>query len=306
MAIQIPSAAGFIPNESVMDSIGKIYNLFSKDAKDRRAAELANLKENTRATSNMIDFVRPDASRQGWAQIGTANTNAATNARQVDNQNSQFWGGTLPNWRDQTSNEGRRVDLLEENLTLDQQRLAQQGEQFQKQLDFQKQSADREYGLANDSQLLKWNDLSRMWNEDASRAKLTDAQTQKLNTGLENMVDIYKQEAFMGNKEAADAILYKILENSGAGDVVEMLRKNNAGPGQLRQRLLDRAGNFGASAKAPGVSAPIGNSGITPQAILQGLGIFKAPTPTPQQEADLIGQGIPNPFAPQKQTPTRR
>lgn len=45
--INIPNAAGFIPSESVLDGIGKLYNLFSPEAKAKRAADLAFTQSQT-------------------------------------------------------------------------------------------------------------------------------------------------------------------------------------------------------------------------------------------------------------------
>lgn len=45
--INMPNAAGFIPNESVLDGIGKLMSLFGPEAKAKRAAELAQTQAQT-------------------------------------------------------------------------------------------------------------------------------------------------------------------------------------------------------------------------------------------------------------------
>jgi hypothetical protein len=105
----IPSAAGFIPNQSAVGDLARIIDLFGHEGKDRRAAETGRLKAETQNIMDMINW-RPDQSAQNWEQLRmqaekngwlpdeSARQWSAIDANNQDRaaQEGRFWGGTLP------------------------------------------------------------------------------------------------------------------------------------------------------------------------------------------------------------------
>lgn len=157
MAINIPSAAGFIPRESVLDGINQIMQLFGPEAKAKRAADLSLTQAQTgnlnatagHTTAQTANMPAELAINQG--QLGVAQQNAGTSAARI------------PIEQQQVNQQGSHFDLSD-NVAADAQRevgrefdlrLGEQARQFSSEIGERK--ADREGrftlglgGLAND------------------------------------------------------------------------------------------------------------------------------------------------------------
>lgn len=160
--INIPNAAGFIPSESVIDGIAKLYNMFSPEAKAKRQADLAYTQAQTGHVGAETTAV-PQRTAQGWGQVANDTTRAANDTTRA---------GT-----------GVRQQLSEENLGLghlnvDQQRadeerhrdVIRQGEEAQR---FQQQAEEFRQNLG-----MKQLELGGNMKEQAARTGLYGAQTQ--------------------------------------------------------------------------------------------------------------------------------
>jgi hypothetical protein len=241
----VPSGAGYIPSESVLDGITKIMQLFGPEAKQRRAAELDSVKAGTRNTNTRTDYI-PDESSRGWASVDVARQNANTAGRQVDNQASQF-SAELPLKQKASENDSRRVDVLTGNLENDRARLNAMVDQFNKQhglnlqqFDFQKTDTDRKFKLAEDNSKLNWAELGQ-------RAKLNDAQIRAFDDTTKELVQLYGAAGMQGEQGPARQIMLEILRRNSpeAAKAVEAVLGSQNAEGQA---YLERAGKFGASA----------------------------------------------------------
>lgn len=65
MAIQIPSGAGFVPQESVLDGITKLFQTFSPDAKNLRKAQIGQINAQSNLANTEANYI-PDTHAQQW------------------------------------------------------------------------------------------------------------------------------------------------------------------------------------------------------------------------------------------------
>lgn len=86
--MQIPNAAGFIPNQSVVDGLINVFNTFGRDAKDRRQAELGQTKAQTANIQAVTDWI-PDKSAQGWTGLDLEDQRIKESSRQWDSRVGQ-------------------------------------------------------------------------------------------------------------------------------------------------------------------------------------------------------------------------
>lgn len=138
-----PNAAGFIPNETIFDTIIKLFNTFGADAKDRRGAEI----DQTRAqTANVNDTMawRSDQSAQNWEQL-----------RQQGVRNDYLPDQSAQGWEDirlRNADQDQRARQFSESLELNK---AGQGLDREK-LDLTKRAQDYSQGMGLDEAARQW------------------------------------------------------------------------------------------------------------------------------------------------------
>lgn len=274
MAIQIPSAAGFIPNESVMDSIGKMWNLWSPEAKARREAELQSVQAGTRNVNTNTDFL-PSRDAQGWTGLGisqqgadTAQYGAETSRMGVNNQNQQF-GRMFPLHEKAASTaqygaETGRIGVTNQdnqfNKTLpihqqnantnqygaetDRIRAGNQNDQFTKNLQFQQEEADRASTNAWERNKLAWQELRQ-------RGRLTDAQINELNNKDKMIAELFRSGAFMADPEMGRRVMIGALKTIDP-ELAKQYEQDIQSQRAYKQQLMDRAGAVnGGNGQAP-------------------------------------------------------
>lgn len=174
--INIPNAAGFIPSESVIDGIAKLYNLFSPEAKAKRQADLAYTQAQTGHVGAETTAI-PSRTAQGFMTAGADVTRAQNDANRVpiEQQRTDILGkqqlssadlglGELDLNKEKLGEEKRR-NIAHEDET--RQQLNQLGEQFKQNFELKKLELGEEgkrtdiLGKNADTQSQREDDLAR-------------------------------------------------------------------------------------------------------------------------------------------------
>lgn len=86
--IQIPSAAGFVPQESVLDGITKLFQTFSPQAKQLRQAQIGQIGAQTNLSQAEANAV-PEKTSQAWVQTNNDTTRAASDQQRAANNTTE-------------------------------------------------------------------------------------------------------------------------------------------------------------------------------------------------------------------------
>ena len=272
MAIQIPSAAGFIPQESVLDGLTKLFNLFGKDQTDARRAGTAKVKADTRQTNMQTDYI-PKTFEEGQRQFNSTNDinsrnaestriNADANSRQVDNQNTQF--------NRQLTELGIpqmifNAGVNQQNANTNERQVENQNNQFstkfygldlpsliyqqaneaadraikEKQVDANIKNSQFQNALDYDSQKLRWTELGQ-------KGWIAKEEIQRLQDSTPQLMELYKIASL--NPENASMMqpmlleLLKKIAPQSAAAVDEVLKSQMA---ELNKKTQQAAGTKG-------------------------------------------------------------
>lgn len=249
MAINIPSAAGFIPQESVLDGLIKLYKTFGNTAKGQDTANLQQTQAQTGLTNAKATAV-PQETINDTTRAGASQTSA--NAAK---QNSITEGLKLPILQENADTE---KTAQEDTNAFRNRQLTQESGQFQQTLanrieELAQAKANSQGHLQNDTfraqQEAKYQDAmvgATMGRTDLEKAHLATDSAQKLMQQLSMSGDPTKMEI-------GDQLLYQELSKHYPPEAARILLDHYKEQARQRSKYAPKGNKTSPASPIPGL-----------------------------------------------------